>query len=87
MGLESAKHMSFQEWKEQNKELIEGLKKCPVCEGTGKIECDWCGHDNACLECEGKGYFGETPYRMYVKQLDQTEKRLKSYFEMVGGAK
>jgi hypothetical protein len=40
-----------------------GKKKgseCSECEGEGEIECDHCGHESECKNCDGTGFFGDT---------------------------
>lgn len=28
---------------------------CDMCDGTGEVECDYCGHEHDCADCDGTG--------------------------------
>jgi len=46
-------HISFEEWLAINKDLKKE-EECDQCNGTGYCECDCCGHEEVCGECNGK---------------------------------
>jgi hypothetical protein len=35
--------------------MIDEIDDCEICDGYGKVECDCCGHQNDCKECDGTG--------------------------------
>lgn len=58
--------LSFEDWLQENKDLLEEEppcgacggtppKVCATCKGEGTIECFECGQDRECPDCEGEG--------------------------------
>lgn len=64
---------NYNQWKKDNQDLFEELEpqyeKCERCKGEGLIECDCCGHDRDCPDCNGNGYMGEIPQDIYTTAL------------------
>lgn len=51
------KILAFSDWCEQEIAACkDGIKTtCPYCDGFGESECECCGHETQCAECEGEG--------------------------------
>lgn len=47
--------MSVRQWSDMNPEMKEQETECKQCNGDGYIECETCGHEETCSECEGEG--------------------------------
>ena len=65
-------YMSYIEWKKKNPIAEE---KCDYCNGTGRCDCELCGQETECLECDGVGSY-ELSGQAYNKQLNLDKKRI-----------
>ena len=77
------KILSFDAWKQLNKDLVEELEskkeECDYCDGFGSHECE-CGDEHDCKYCEGTGYVNGDPEHILRTTYD---KRLQAEVEKI----
>ena len=79
----------FEEWAKNMRLDYKQLNpkvECPSCEGDGEIECDCCGHEKHCDDCDGNGKvrFNEAndfkfKYSVFIKTVYVDLKKLCVY--------
>lgn len=58
--------------------------QCPECEGEGSMECECCGHESDCSECDGLGDVKLTfilTRVLYQACLDYDKAKMKAFIE------
>jgi DnaJ-class molecular chaperone len=70
-------YMSYVEWKRINPIAAE---KCDYCNGTGICDCELCGQETHCQECNGAGSY-ELSGQAYDKQLKLDKKRAERWYQ------
>lgn len=49
---------TFKDWQEKRLEYLldtNAMVPCPTCRGSGELECDCCGHERECEDCDENG--------------------------------
>ena len=71
------------EYEKAKKELNGDHPVCQTCKGLGEYECDCCGADIECRDCDSVGYFSKNDPNpspsVYFKECIKTVKKLASY--------
>jgi DnaJ-class molecular chaperone len=71
--------MTYEQWREANRDIEEVSEDCEDCGGTGEHECE-CGDTHDCGNCDGTGQVIELTLReMYAAQLKLDQRRVEKY--------
>jgi len=76
------KHLTYEEWIEQNPEVLLQEVECRECRGTGTDECPHCGGDMECEECDGSGKVNDAR-KQYEEQIQLDEEQMEKYLAKV----
>ncbi len=76
------KHITYEEWLENNPDIAAAETDCEECSGEGEVECFHCGHTYECEECGGTGKQNSSR-AAYDEQVLEDERRMQAYLSRI----